>query len=281
MFGSYRRAGPGAPGSRRYSYSDAPIHVQHERRALGTFSDTGSGPAATGTLVNNATISGGKLLLPGGAGTISSATDSDHAELNAAAIAINTYTGVTFSIWATADFPGTNWQRLFDFGGQATINTTNGGNWIMATVQNAGGGPGFSISDVDLATAGDGNSNAQTVTGNPASQTQPGQLRNYMVTFDDATNTGRLYNDGMLVGVRTDMTNTLAHLQTTNAFIGASNWNGDPALRGSVTNFEVYNTALSPTDALALYFQGIPAQLGPRPRPPTGLRWRSTGAPGR
>ncbi|NTV39198.1 MAG: family 43 glycosylhydrolase, partial [Demequinaceae bacterium] len=74
-------------------------------------------------------------------------------------------------------------------------------------------------------------------------------------TLDDATNTSRIYLDGVQVGQSTTTTAKPSQLGggvTTSNYIGRSNYAADKLLSGSVRNFRMYDIALDPSAVAAL-----------------------------
>ncbi|GAA4192665.1 hypothetical protein GCM10022219_13330 [Microbacterium oryzae] len=74
-------------------------------------------------------------------------------------------------------------------------------------------------------------------------------------TLDDASDTARLYLDGVQVAVKTGVTVTPAQIgggTTTANYLGRSNYSSDRYLAGSLRDFRIYDTALSAADVAAL-----------------------------
>jgi beta-xylosidase len=74
-------------------------------------------------------------------------------------------------------------------------------------------------------------------------------------TLDDATDTARLYLDGVQVGQSTTTTvkpSVMGGGVTTQNFLGRSNYAADKYLAGSVRDFRIYDTALSASEVAAL-----------------------------
>jgi hypothetical protein len=169
--------------------------------------------------VTNSPFSGpdgsGKLVLDGGAGYVALPPNI-----------LSNYGGLTVELWAT-ETVAANWERLWDFGANTTVN--------MFMTPNA---PGV------LRTA-------FTVGGNGAEQQvnyvfSPDTTRHQFVfTLSGATRTGRIFLDGLPVGVNTNFTLTPEDMgPLPNIWIGRSQY-ADPYFAGSYDEFRIYNGPLS------------------------------------
>ena len=128
--------------------------------------------------------------------------------------------------------------------GLGTPATSNSGNGYLFTTGNAYRG---TISP----------NNWQGEQNTTSGQDLPrGVWKTLAYTLDDATNTARLYLDGVQVAQNTNVTITPASLGggvTTANYIGRSNYDADRRLAGSVRDFRIYDTALSATEVAALH----------------------------
>ena len=133
----------------------------------------------------------------------------------------------TVSAWVNPS-QDTAWSRVFDFG--------TGINDYMFLTLNAGGGPiRFAITDT-------GAGGEQQINGTSELPLNTWSL----VTVTLSGNTGTLYVNGQPVGTNTDMTLTPAGLgDTTQNWIGKSQYPADPQLNGEVDDFNIYSTALT------------------------------------
>jgi hypothetical protein len=140
----------------------------------------------------------------------------------------------TISAWVNPS-QDTAWSRVFDFG--------TGTNDYMFLTLNAGGGPlRFAIT-----TSGAGGEQQINGTGELPLNT----WSNVAVTLDGTT--GTLYVNGTAVGTNTDMTLTPSDLgDTTQDWIGRSQYPADPYLAGEVDDFNIYNSALTATQIATL-----------------------------
>jgi hypothetical protein len=128
-----------------------------------------------------------------------------------------------------------NWRRLFDFGSGTSMN-------MFLTPQSGSGAVRFAI------TTG-GWSAEQQINGSSALPT--GQWTHVAVTRSG--NTGRLYVNGAQVGQNSNLTLSPASLgNTTQNWIGRSQYSADPFLDGQVDDFRIYNRALSSSEIQSL-----------------------------
>jgi hypothetical protein len=143
---------------------------------------------------------------------------------------LSNYGGLTIETWATETAAGT-WARLWDFGSGQTVNM------FMTTVA---GGP---ILRTAFTVAGGG---AEQRVNYPFSV--DGARHQYVFTLSGATTTGKIYLDGVQVGITTNFTLTPEDLgPLPNMYIGKSQYNADPYFTGSYDEFRIYNGPLSAT----------------------------------
>jgi Concanavalin A-like lectin/glucanases superfamily/Carbohydrate binding module (family 6) len=140
----------------------------------------------------------------------------------------------TISAWVNPS-QDTAWSRVFDFG-------TGTGDYMFLTL-NAGGGPlRFAIT-----TSGAGGEQQINGTGELPSNT----WSHIAVTLSGTT--GTLYVNGTAVGTNTDMTLAPSDLgDTTQNWIGRSQYPTDPYLDGQVDDFQIYDNALTAAQIAAL-----------------------------
>jgi hypothetical protein len=198
----------------RYSFtSDASDSVGTEHGAL-----LGGAAIASGTVVLNG--SGAYVDLPNGL--------------------VSSLTSITIEAWLTDNNSGT-WARIFDFGNSTGGEDVpgNGTQYVFVTPQAGGGNLLLGI------TVGSGEQNI----GWAGTRLPAGTLKHVVWTSDAATQTGRLYVDGVQVGENLALTLTPADLGfTVNNWIGRSQWSGDPFLNASMTEFRIYDGALTSTE---------------------------------
>ena len=137
----------------------------------------------------------------------------------------------TFTTWVNFSNAGGAWQRIFDFGSGMTVN-------MFLTPRTDTTGPmRFAI------TIGGG--------GAPEEQsTAPGTLasgwHHVAVTINAATRTDSLYLDGEVIATNTAATLTPSSLgNTTNNWLGRSQYPADAYFNGALDDFRIYDYALS------------------------------------
>jgi hypothetical protein len=199
---------------------------------------------ANGQLVGGATISGGAVVLNGAS-----------AYVNLPNNIVTGYTAVTIEAWVTDTGSG-NWARIFDFGNSSggedfQIGSSTSGIQYMFLTPRSGSGTLFGNYNTPSA------SQSVEWSGTPL----PTGVRTHVVWASDGNaQMGWLYVNGVLVASNTSMTLTPAALgNTVNDWIGRSQWN-DPLFKGSISDFRIYNGALSPLQ-IAVDLVAGPGQL--------------------
>ncbi|WP_276500175.1 LamG-like jellyroll fold domain-containing protein [Terrimonas pollutisoli] len=144
----------------------------------------------------------------------------------------------TIATWAKVD-ASANWARIFDFGTGTT-------NYMFLTARASTGYVRYEI-----------------ITGGVVQQINstvaiaPGGWHHFAVTLSGTT--GILYVDGVEIGRNNAMTTKPSSLgNTTQNWIGKSQWSSDPLFNGSVDEFRIYNKGLSASEILALVYQSVP-----------------------
>lgn len=127
------------------------------------------------------------------------------------------------------------WSRVFDFGSGPR-------RYMMLTPRSNAGTVRFAISTVH-------GYNAQNIDG--TAELPIGRWVHVAVTLSG--NLGTLYVDGLAVGTNTQMTLAPVDLgETTQNWLGRSQFTADPALPGRVDDFRLYHGALSAAEIAAL-----------------------------
>jgi hypothetical protein len=139
---------------------------------------------------------------------------------------IQSSNSMTVAMWVNWSGTG-GYSRLFDFGTGETVN--------MWMAPNGYGGLVFAIS-----TGGSG-SESRLV----APTALPRGWRHVAVTIDGATSEMNLYLDGRVVDTETTATLPSALGNTTQNWIGRSQYTADPYFGGSFDEFRIYNRALT------------------------------------
>ncbi|MET8977029.1 LamG-like jellyroll fold domain-containing protein [Streptomyces sp. NPDC004539] len=216
--------------------ADTPAPVAHytfdqDDTASGRITDT-SGNNLTATLVNPATAAsvtgadGGKALaLPGGAST------SNGAYVRLPREVLGDASDLTVSARVKWGDDASAWQRIFDLGTDTSrylFTTPSNGGVLRTAVTTGGGGAEAQVSGYAPLPAG--------------------QWRTVTVTLDTAAGRVTTYLDGVAVSsaaTSVKAKDLLASSATTAGYIGKSLY-PDPLLKGSIDDFAVWHTALSP-----------------------------------
>jgi len=194
---------------------------------------------ANGTLVGGAVISGGAVVL-NGAGA--------YVDLPNGLVASRT--NVTFEAWVTDNGSGT-WARVFDFGFSTAGegNAATGTNYLFLTPQ---AGNGFLRAAITIGSSG----NEQIIDWS-GWRLPVGILTHVVWTIDAGTQLGRMYVNGAVVGENTSVSFTPAMLgYTVNNWLGRSQWSADPFFNGSITEFRIYDGAMTPEEVQQSYNAG-------------------------
>jgi len=141
---------------------------------------------------------------------------------------LSSLSDITITMWVNSSGTGGDWQRIFDFG----TGTTN--YMFLSSHQTSTGPMTFGI---------------RTTTVAEVRVTAPARLptgwHHVAVAISSATMTAELYLDGTVVGSNT-MTVLPKDLgNTTQNYLGDSQWEGDAFFTGSLDEFRIYNRALS------------------------------------
>src|SRR5262249_4893233 len=89
-----------------------------------------------------------------------------------------------------------------------------------------------------------------------------GQQAQIVWTSDSATQTGRLYVNGVQVASNTGMSLSPAVISpTTNNWLGRSQFSSDPYFNGSISELRIYNAALSSNNIYQDYRQMLPPPM--------------------
>jgi len=213
------------------------------------YSFGGSGTTATdavgsrnGTVVN-ATIQGGGVTLSGG-------TSDQYVNLPTSIF--SGLTSATFEVWVTWS-GGAQWQRIFDFGDNDGAGPgsqgSNGRSYLFVTPK-AVNSTGF------LRVAYSPNNGPANETAVTATETLPSGTRTHVaVVVDDATDSLRLYLDGASAGEAT-LAAAFGSLNIENAWLGRSQFSGDPEFGGTIHEFRVYATARTAAQIQASHMAG-------------------------
>jgi hypothetical protein len=143
---------------------------------------------------------------------------------------IASLTNSTVATWVDFSNSGGAWQRIFDFG-----NDPNVYMFLTPRLDTAG--------VMRFAITTSSNTTEQMVN---APSTLASGWHHVAVTINAANDTLRLYLDGLLVAENTAVTLTPSDLgNTTNNWLGRSQWAADGYLSGRLDDFRIYSRALS------------------------------------
>jgi hypothetical protein len=201
---------------------------------------------ADGTLMKDATISGGVLELLG------TDTHAGYIELWADMIQINTFPELTVEMWATANTAEPNYMNMLVYFG--TAQGTLGFDYFFYT-------PGRRWQENDPETrVGVSIGTWDSEDGITYSSLDDEELHHHVVTWKDSLVT--LYVDGESVGssVLDSAETKYYHIGTTlsndSAFIGKGGYAEDPSWKGTVELVALWNKALSADEVQWLYEAG-------------------------
>ncbi len=229
-----------------------PTHRYQFNNSAGTASSGAvildSEGAAHGTVLGSgATFTGSRLSLPGGASATAAYVDLPDGLLSANSTNKGGTGEMTIEGWAKQTALR-NWARVFDFGSLsgssgldyvtyiAQVNTDN--HTHRLTVQNT---------DAVGGTGGGGTLEHGSTT--------YGQDFHFAITWDDATGEMRVFENGALVGRRTESAR-MSQINDTNCWLGRSQWSGDLNLQGELNEFRIYNRILSEAELRGTYLRG-------------------------
>jgi hypothetical protein len=203
--------------------------LQHRYSFTNDASDSVGG--ANGTLVNNATISGGAVHLPGGNGSIA---NGSYVQLPHGLLLGDN--SVTIEAWLT-DNAGVTWAEPWCIGGSTTAITGGTGNNYIGLIPHSNA--------PDLRTAFKQNGTEYDAIW--ASTTLPLNTEEYVVvTYDASSQTATTYVNDVQVAVNTGVPFTPASLgDTYDNFLGLDEFN-DGLFKGSIDEFRIWNAPLSP-----------------------------------
>lgn len=211
----------------------------------GTAQDTGTGPAANGTLMGTGgSISGGQLNL--------NAID-DYLDLPGGTIAINTLTnGFALELWSTQSYDQ-SYTMTAAFGGTQSwwgqnyvaMSTERGDNITRAMLTRGNSQPGY-----------------QTEVGENGPEINDALQHQYVLTvgLNQCLCTDQmliaLYIDGKIYGTHILEDRTVGALENTFAYLGKSLYPGDALWAGNIDEFNIYNQTLTCADIAASYATG-------------------------
>jgi hypothetical protein len=197
------------------------------------------------TLVGDAVVSDGALVLDG---------VDDWLEMDAAGIAINTYTtGLTLELWCTQDTTDQGASMTAGFGD----TWGNGlGKDYLAISTSRWANPTRAM----IAITPDDDAPWADEVGIDALEVKNGLEQHYVLTIDDpsADGSGEMsyYIDGVLQGTVSLNGSMISGVGTVFAYLGKGLYSGDPEIRCSINEFRIHDTALTTQEVLASYTAG-------------------------
>ncbi|HEV7923937.1 MAG TPA: LamG-like jellyroll fold domain-containing protein, partial [Verrucomicrobiae bacterium] len=208
--------------------------LQHRYSFTSDASDSVGG--ANGTLVGNATISGGTLLLPGGG---NSDNPSGYVQLPNGIVSNDA--SITVECWVT-DTAGSVWAEAWCFGDSAAGpgQPPSGGTAYISLIPHSG--------EDDFRAAFNLTGGDEIDVIDPAGP-MPLNVEHYtVVTYDAASTTATLYLDGAQVAIADIPTNLAPanYGDTFNNWFGRDEFGGDPMFAGSIDELRIWNAAASP-----------------------------------
>ncbi|HUU18843.1 MAG TPA: LamG domain-containing protein [Sedimentisphaerales bacterium] len=150
--------------------------------------------------------------------------------------AIAAMTDITVSTWANFSNLGGAWQRLWDFGSDEQINM-----FVTPRIGTAG--------EFRFAITAAGNVTETNIT---APATLPSGWHHVAAIIDSASMTMKLYQDGKLVAEGPTLLLPSDLGETTENYLGRSQYAADAYYFGSLDEFRIYNRALSEDEVLYL-----------------------------
>ena len=215
----------------------------------GTSAADSTGNGWTGTLVNSATWTTGKI---GNAVNLAKASSQYVTLPTGIATSLSDF---SISAWVYQN-SATNWARLFDFGSDDNMwggydawdnEIWKSERYLYLAPQNGGGKLRFAMTRST-------NIGEQVVEG--ASALPTGQWTHVIVTQSGSVAT--LYVDGQAVGQNASMSVSPFQLPATiQNGLGRSQWNGDAYFDGKIDDFRIYRGALTTADAQTLATYGV------------------------
>jgi hypothetical protein len=156
---------------------------------------------------------------------------------------ISTLTDCTIATWVNWSGLGNAWQRIFDFGSPPASADEDPLVYMFLTGNASGGSLRFAITTT-------GNTDEDQTT---ASLILPTRWHHVAVTIDPDNTTHTLYFDGKVVGRNTEARYTPSDMgQTTQNWLGRSQYSTDPYFRGSIDELYIFDRVLSENEILYL-----------------------------
>lgn len=183
-----------------------------------------------GTTMNGATVVNKALVLSGGA-------SGGYLQLPAGMISV--LSSATFEAWVTwTGSAGKDWQRVFDFGSN---DGANGSKYLFLATRT------FRTAYTSATPK------SEVIV--DASTTFPSTLAQVTVVVNDTANTLSLYLNGNSVG-GTTLNLSLSAIDDVNNWLGRSQYSADEYFTGTITEFRIYDAALTGPQVKTAYKMG-------------------------
>jgi len=196
----------------------------------GTTAADASANKNNGTLVGGATWTTGQI-----GGAVQCDGTNDYVNLPIGAL-ISKLTSATFAIWANYSQQGGAWQRILDFGTGETINM-----FLTPAI----GGSNTGVMRFAITTGGSGAESQLTAANRLATG-----WHHLAVVFNGDAKTMQLYLDGGVVASNTTATLPSGLGNTTQNWLGRSEYAADAYYQGALDDFRIYDVALTQSDIL-------------------------------
>jgi hypothetical protein len=196
---------------------------------LYTFNDgsaNDSAGTAHGTLINDAMVSDGRLVLLNSGITSGQTTAISYAQLPADVLPNGG--SFTIEVWFASNDPA-SWARVFDIGDQTGAN---GNSYVFFTPRSSSGDSRGAIHPA---------ASAERFTTSTATNNASEHIAALVVDAD--ADQLRLYIDGFLKGTAALNGANAASVNDSLAYLGRSLFNADPGFTGSINEFRIYDEA--------------------------------------
>jgi hypothetical protein len=205
---------------------------------------------------NNGTVNGGAQWANGQLGGALQCDGADDYVALPIGPLISSLTNSTFTIWANYSQAGGNWQRLFDIGTGETVNM-----FLTPAI----GGSNTGVMRFAITTGGSG---AESQLSAP-SRLATG-WHHIAVVINATTMNMQLYLDGAVVvsGTTAVLPQNLGN--TTQNWLGRSEYGADAYYSGALDDFRIYDRTLTQAEVLEAMQGGLTGTVAADPRPADG-----------
>ena len=195
---------------------------------------TGTTAADSSPNKNNGTLNGGATWVAGQiSGAVRCDGTNDYVSLPIGSL-ISKLTSATFAVWANYSQQGGAWQRIFDIGTGETVNM-----FLTPAI----GGSNTGVMRFAITTGGSGAESQLTCPSRLATG-----WHHIAVVINGDTRAMQLYLDGVVVVSGTTATLPSALGNTTQNWLGRSEYAADAYYQGSLDDFRIYDRVLTQSD---------------------------------